>query len=646
MNILQFDKKELGNLEYSLQREMLCTDRMGDYMNTTIVGCNTRKYHGLMVCPVEEQGEGNFVLLSSLDETVVQHNQSFNLAIHRFPGVYEPRGHKYIIDFRYTPNPSITYRVGGVKLKKELLWVHSHAHLMIRYTLLEATSQTKLRLRPFLAFRNSHTLSKANIYADGHSTPIKNGVKNRLYEGFPYLCMQTDCKSEFVVAPDWYHDFEYIEEARRGYPAHEDLLTTGFFEADIAKGQSIIFSCSLKEMDPTKLEEIYATELAKRSNKDSLKSCLYHAARQFIVRRSGKTEVIAGYPWFGSWGRDTFIALPGLTLARKDVDSCVEVIDTMTSSLKGGLFPNMGTSYNSVDAPMWFFWTLQQLAKYKTQAEIWQKYGQYMKDILESYRAGAENVRVDDNGLVWSESATHAMTWMDAMVDGKPVTGREGYQVEINALWYNAICYTLKLAKTAKDKAFVEGWKDMQELIKSSFLEKFWVNEQGGYLADYIGYQGVNTFIRPNQIIACSLDNIMLNEIQAMSVISVVRQHLLTPMGLRTLSPRNPLYKGRCVGDQKTRDAAYHQGTVWPWLLEHYVAANFKIAGKSYVDEATHMVAGFEKTLSIHGLGSISEIYDADPPYTNRGTISQAWSVAAILRIMEMIEKYKKSRSK
>lgn len=646
MDILQFDKKELGNLEYSLMREMLCTDRTGDYMSTTIIGCNTRKYHGLMVCPVEEQGEGNFVLLSTLDETVVQHNQAFNLAIHRFPGVYEPRGHKYIIDFSYTPNPSITYRVGGVILKKEYLWVHSHAHLMIRYTLIEAKSDTKLRLRPFLAFRNSHTLSKANMFADAHSTPVKNGVKNRLYEGFPYLYMQTNCKSEFVIAPDWYNDFEYIEELQRGYPAHEDLLTTGYFEADIKKGQSIIFSCSLKETDPKKLTKIYEDELAKRSDKDSLKACLLHAARQFIVRRGGKTEVIAGYPWFGSWGRDTFIALPGITLSRKDVDSCVEVIDTMTKSMKGGLFPNMGTAYNSVDAPMWFFWTLQQLAKHQSNAEVWQKYGNNMKDILNSFRAGSQTVRVDDNGLVWAECDTHAMTWMDAMVDGKPVTGREGYQVEVNALWYNAVCYTLKLAKAAKDKEFVDSWKDMPELIKNSFISKFWVNEQGGYLADYVDYSGANTFIRPNQIIACSLENTMLDQIQAMSVIGVVRQHLLTPMGLRTLSPRNSLYKGRCVGDQRTRDLAYHQGTVWPWLLEHYVAANFNIAGKSYVDEAAHIVSAFERTISTYGLGSIAEIYDGDPPYTHRGAISQAWSVAALLRIMEMIDKYKRMRTK
>ena len=242
MAVLHFDKNELGNLEYSLQREMLSTNRAGGYMSTTIVCCNTRKYHGLMVCPKDDRDENNYVLLSSVDETVVQHEQSFNLAIHRFPGVYDPRGHKYITDFTYTPAPAITYRVGGVILKKELLWIHSRTQLLIRYTLLDARSQTQLRLRPFLAFRDRHTVGRANMEADGRSYPIEGGVRNRLYEGFPWLHMQIDAPSEFVAAPDWYYNFEYGEEIARGYPGHEDLLTTGYFELDIAKGQSVTSS--------------------------------------------------------------------------------------------------------------------------------------------------------------------------------------------------------------------------------------------------------------------------------------------------------------------------------------------------------------------------------------------------------------------
>ena len=289
MSVLHFDKNELGNLEYSLRREMLSTNRAGGYMSTTMVCCNTRKYHGLVVCPRNDEEEENYVLLSSVDETIVQHDQSFNLAIHRFPGVYEPRGHKYIIDFDYTPTPTITYRVGGVTLKKELLWIHSRTQLLIRYTLLEARSETWLRLRPFLAFRCSHTLTHANMAADTHSYPVPGGVRNRLYEGFPWLYLQTGTASEFVAAPDWFYNFEYAEEARRGYPAHEDLLTTGYFEMNIAKGQSVIFSCSTEEADPANFDTVFAEELSRRAKKIDFLSCLRHSGRQFIVRHGTPT---------------------------------------------------------------------------------------------------------------------------------------------------------------------------------------------------------------------------------------------------------------------------------------------------------------------------------------------------------------------
>ena len=640
MSVLHFDKNELGNLEYSLRREMLSTNRAGGYMSTTMVCCNTRKYHGLVVCPRNDEEEENYVLLSSVDETIVQHDQSFNLAIHRFPGVYEPRGHKYIIDFDYTPTPTITYRVGGVTLKKELLWIHSRTQLLIRYTLLEARSETWLRLRPFLAFRCSHTLTHANMAADTHSYPVPGGVRNRLYEGFPWLYLQTGTASEFVAAPDWLYNFEYAEEARRGYPAHEDLLTTGYFEMNIAKGQSVIFSCSTEEADPANFDTVFAEELSRRSNKIDFLSCLRHSGRQFIVRHGNRTELVAGYPWFGRWGRDTFIALPGVTLTQGGLESCREVIDTMVREMHDGLFPNMGSAYNSVDAPLWFFWTLQALEKHVGADEIWKSYGHAMKDLLAAFRRGiGDHIRVHDNMLIWASNPHLAMTWMDAVVDGKPVTGRDGYQVEINALWYNAICYTLELARKHRDNAFVHEWKEAPDRIKEAFNELFWYPQEE-YLADYVDERGQNTFIRPNQIIACSLPYGMLSDDRKLSVISVVRRHLLTPKGLRTLSPRNPLYEGRCEGDQPTRDRAYHQGTVWPWLLEHYVKACFDIKGKEFCNEAVEIVKNFEEDISDNGLASISEIYDGDPPYNARGTISQAWSVGAILRINEMIEEY------
>jgi predicted glycogen debranching enzyme len=647
MSVLKFDKQSLGNLEYSLKREMLATDRVGGYMSTTIVCCNTRKYHGLMVCPKGDD-DTNYVFLSSLDETVIQHDQSFNLAIHRYPGTYEPRGHKYITDFDYTPTPTITYRVGGVVLKKEILWIHSKTQLLIRYTLVEATSDTTLRLRPFLAFRDKHSLSQANMFADGHSYPINNGVKCRLYPDFPWLYMQTDRpESEFVAAPDWYYKFEYLEEKARGYPYEEDLLTPGYFEIDIKKGESVIFSAALDEMwSGNTIDQIFDDELGRRSDKKDFLSCLRHSARQFIAKRGDRTEVVAGWPWFGRWGRDTFIALPGITLTRGDVQSCIDVLDTMTREMRDGMFPNMGEAYNSVDAPLWFFWTLQQLETHIGSKQIWDSYGRQMKEVLAAYKRGNDGtsgggmVLVKENGLVWSQHPRYAMTWMDAVVDGRPVTGREGFQVEINALWYNAVCYTLELAEKYKDTTFTAEWKNLPELIKSSFVEIFW-SEEKGYLADYVDEWGQNVFVRPNQIIACSMPHKMLTEEQQLAVIKTVKRHLLTPKGLRTLSPQNPLYEGRYEGDQNTRDRAYHQGTVWPWPLEHYVKANFDLLGENYLQKAEDILAGFEADIDSYGIGSIPEIYDGDPPHAQRGAISQAWSVGAVLRINQMIEQHK-----
>ena len=389
MSVLTFDKKELGNLEYSLQREMLATDRRGGYMSTTIVCCNTRKYHGLMVAPIDDSDRA-YVLLSSVDETVVHDGQSFNLALHRFPGTYEPRGHKYITDFEYTPTPTITYRVGSIVLRKELLWIHNRTQLMIRYTLLEAPSDVRLRLRPFFAFRDKHALTHANMEADGRSRPIPGGVKCRLYSDFPWLYLQTDCRdAEFVPAPDWYYNFEYAREIERGYEGDEDLLTTGYFELSLGRRQSVIFSASVEAIpDPAAIGGMFAEALSARSRKVDFLSCLRHSARQFVVRRrDGRAEVLAGYPWYGQIGRQTLVALPGIALEQGRTEDCLDVLDTVVRG-----------------------------------------------------RRGVGGVAVHDNGLVWASAPDKALTWMNALAGGVPVVSRDGYPVEINALWYNAVC--------------------------------------------------------------------------------------------------------------------------------------------------------------------------------------------------------------
>lgn len=641
MSGLKFDKRELANLEYSLDREMLATDRRGGYMSTTIVGCNTRKYHGLMVAPID-QSDRTYVLLSSLDETIVQHDQSFNLALHRYEGVYEPRGHKYITDFEYTPTPTITYRVGGVILKKELLWIHNRTQLMIRYTLVDAHSETTLRLRPLLAFRDKHSLSKANMEADGRAYPIPYGVKCRLYEGFPWLHMQLDKEdAEFIAAPDWYYNFEYRKELARGYEGHEDLLTTGYFEFKIKKGESVIFSAATDMMaSPETISAVYEASLARRTHKIDFLSCLEHSARQFVIRRPGdRTEVIAGYPWFGPFMEDTFMALPGLTLSQGHKEDCIAVLDTAVRDFEASGLLEGRSLPPAADAPLWFFFTLQELEAHIGQKELWAKYGEAMKGVVAAYRRGfGDEVKMHDNGLIWA-SAERPLTWMGTIIDGQPLTPRRGYSVELQALWYNAVEYTLAVAKKQGDKEFVKEWKELPKRIKESFIAKFWLEEEG-YLADYVNYDEVNKFIRCNMVVAAGLDYTMLDEEKCVRVLHTVREHLLTPRGLRTLSPRNLLYKSNYNEDQRSQDLASRNGSAWVWPLSFYVKAGFAIAGERFVSEAKGLLDAFDDELQTKCVGSISERFEGDPPHNPRGSVSHATSVAGLLYINTLIEKY------
>ena len=640
MSGLKFDKRELGNLEYSLNREMLATDRRGGYMSTTIVCCNTRKYHGLMVAPIDES-DRTYVLLSSLDETIVQHDQSFNLALHRYDGAYEPRGHKYITDFEYTPTPTITYRVGGVILKKELLWIHKRTQLMIRYTLVDAHSDTTLRLRPLLAFRDKHSLSKANVEADGRAYPIPYGVKCRLYNGFPWLNMQLSKEdAEFIAAPDWYYNFEYQKELRRGYEGHEDLMTSGYFEFNIKKGESVIFSASTEPMEsPKAIVDAYEASLARRTHKIDFLSCLEHSARQFVIRRGDRTEVVAGYPWFRPFMEDTFMALPGLTLAQGHKEDCIDALDTAVRDFESSGLLEGKWLPTAVDAPLWFFFTLQQLEAHIGQKELWAKYGTTMKAVLEAFRRGfTEGVYLHDNGLIWA-SAERPLTWMGTSVDGQPLTPRRGYPVELQALWYNAVSYTLAVAKKQGDKAFVAEWKDLPERTKESFIKKFWLEEEG-YLADYVNQDEVNKFIRCNMVVACGLDYRMLNDEQLVNTLQTVHQHLLTPRGLRTLSPRNLLYKSNYNEDQRSQDLASRNGSAWVWPLMFYVKACFDLGGANFAKEAEQLLEAFDEEIQTKCVGSIAERFEGDPPHNPRGGISHATSVAGLLFINDLVKKY------
>lgn len=646
MSYLRFDKSQLINLEYSLGKEILRTNRAGSYASMTIIGCNTRKYHGLLVCPVDQLDSERHVLLSSLDETVIQHGKEFNIGIHKYEGDnYEPKGHKYVRDFEAETIPVTIIRVGGVVLRKERLLVENDEQVLIKYTLMEAHSPTILRFKPFLAFRNIHALSKSNLTANTKSEFVPNGIKSKLYNGYPYLHMQFSKSVDFVPVPDWYYNVEYLEEQKRGYDYKEDLFVPGYFELPIKKGESVVFSGSTKEVNPNSITRRFTAELKKRVPRDDFKNCLINSAQQFIVRKKGETQIIAGFPWFDCWGRDTFISLPGLTLSIDDPKTFLQVTDTEVKKLKGGLFPNMGSgedaAYNSVDAPLWFFWAIQQYVDYAgSEMSVWKKYSGHMKAILAAYREGASfNIRMQENGLIWAGEEGKALTWMDAVVDGYPVTQRKGFAVEINALWYNAIKFALELAEKAGDNKFVKKWVNMPEKIKESFRIVF-CDPDKAYLADYVDGDYKDWSVRPNQIFAVSFKYSPLDNDKKKQVLDTVRKELLTPRGLRTLSPKNPDYKAVYEGNQEQRDKAYHQGTVWPWLLGHFCEGYLKLYKKSGIGFVRQLVEGFEEVMSEHGIGSISEIYDGNPPHLPGGAISQAWSVAEILRILTMLEKY------
>ena len=480
MSYLNFDKGQLVNLEYSLHKEILRTNKAGSYICTAINDCNTRKYHGLLVSPIDEMNGEKHVLLSSLDVSVIQHGAEFNLGIRKYKNEnYEPKGHKYIRNLTFTKIPKTTYRVGGVVLSKERILVEKEQQVLIKYTLEEANSPTILRFKPFLAFRHIHKLSKANMNVNTKFENIRNGIKMKLYEGYPYLHMQLSKEGEFVPVPDWYYDVEYMKEKARGYEYLEDLYVPGYFEVPIEKGESIIFAAGTEDTNPKIFKQRFTREFNKRTGKDNFLGFLQNSAGQFFSFNSKETDIIAGFPWYGSISRQTFIALPGLCKSTDNFEVFEKIIDTYLKYLNQGLLPNSIDStpfaYDGVDTSLWFFWSLQEYYKETGTRGLWKKYGRVIKSILSAFKYGiGESVKMHENGLIWSYNKERALTWMDSYYNGNPVLNRNGYVVEINALWYNAINFSLELARREQDTSFVNAWETVPQQIRDSFKDVFW----------------------------------------------------------------------------------------------------------------------------------------------------------------------------
>lgn len=646
MGYLRFEKALMTNLEESLSRELLRTNRSGAYSCSTIVDCNTRKYHGLLVVPVPELDDENHVLLSSLDTTVIQHGAEFNLGLHKYNGEnFNPKGHKYIREFDCDKVPTTLYRVGGVLLKKEVVFQHYEDRILIRYTLVDAHSETKLRFKPFLAFRSVRQFTHENSVASRDYSNVENGISTCMYAGYPDLYMQFSKGNTFVFQPDWYRNVEYPKEQERGYASNEDLYVPGYFEMDIKKGESVVFAASTSASNTGELQQLFDKEVSERSPRDNFFHCLVNAAHQFHNRASNDDRyILAGYPWFKSRARDTFIALPGLTLSIEEQDYFELVMKTAERGLREFMEGKpLSVKIYEIEQPdvlLWAVWAIQQYEKHVGSDKCFQMYGALLKDIVYYIIDGKHpNLILKENGLLYSNGREKAVTWMNSTVNGRPVVPRTGYIVEFNALWYNALCFCSSVATTGGDLEAASRLEKMSELCMHSFVSTFF-NEHG-YLFDYVDGENVDWSVRPNMIFAVALEYSPLDKAQKKSVLDMCTRELLTQKGLRSLSPKSGGYNPMYVGPQTQRDHAYHQGTAWPWLGGFYMEACLRLYKRTRLSFIERQMVGYEDEMTRHCVGTIPELFDGNPPFNGRGAISFAINVAEILRTLEFLEKYK-----
>ena len=643
MSYLNFDKTLLINLEKSLSKEMIRTNRAGAYNSTTLIDCNTRKYHGQLVLPLPEIDNSNHVLLSSLDETVIQHGAEFNLGIHRYEGNnFSPNGHKYIRQFDCEVISRTVYRVGGVVLSKERMLVSFEPRVLIKYTLIEAHSPTLLRFKPFLAFRSVNELTHQNADADTNFKELQDGISIRMYEKYPDLCMQFSKKITYQHNPDWYKNIEYYKEQERGYDYREDLLVSGYFELAMKKGESVIFSAGITPVSTKKLKALWEDELARRIQRNDMFSCLKNSAQQFYKRVGDKTYLLAGYPWFGARARDQFVSIPGCTLSIDRMDYYEAIMKTSIEEIEEFLSgKTKGFKIQAIDDPdvlLWFIWVLQQFSIYKSLEEAAERYELLATNIINFIRKqNHPNLFLHNNGLLYVNGKDKPATWMNAMEDGRPITSRTGYVVEINALWYNALKFTSELNRQTGKEHAADLLDYQAEMARESFVQTFW---NGTYLYDYVDGNYNDWEVRPNMILAVALKHSPLNKQQQKSVLDITTKELLTPKGLRTLSPKSGFYRPTYIGGQLERDRNYHNGPVWPCTFGAFTAAYLKVykqSGKSFIER---MMVGFEAEMTELCVGTLPELFDGNPPYKGHGGMSFAMSVAEVLRVYDMLKKY------
>ena len=622
------------------QREWLETNGIGGFSSSTVSGMNIRRYHGLLTAATKPP-LGRVVLLSKLEETIIIKGERLDLATNQFSGAVHPHGYQYLAKFQLTPLPQWTWEVPGARIVKTLSMVYGENTVVITYDI-EANGDSHLEIRPLIAFRDYHSTTHAND-SFNRALAIEPGhVSIEPYRDLPRLCFAHNAR-EIDQQGYWYYGFEYAIEKERGLDFSEDLFNP-FTLRFAGSGATIIASTKFHRAEEA--AGLQSQELARGKihtpHKSPLVNALTAAADQFIVSRGNFKTVIAGYHWFGDWGRDTMISLPGLTLVTGRPDIARSILLEFAQHVDQGMLPNRfpdsgeAPEYNTVDATLWFFECARAYVRYTNDtAFVRDHLYPVLKDIVDWHIRGTRHgIRVDDDGLLLAGEPGVQLTWMDAKVGDWVVTPRSGKPVEIQALWYNALRTMEDFAQTFEDPQTQTLTGKLADRAVRSFNEQFW-NDDAGCLYDVINGTERDGSIRPNQVIAASLRHTMLSEDRARPILDVVERELLTPFGLRTLSPKDSRYCPHCEGPACQRDGAYHQGTVWPWLMGPFITAYVKVNGRTDAAKlrAKGWLEGFIPHLQTAGLGQVSEIMDGEAPHKPRGCIAQAWSVAELLRV-------------
>ncbi len=638
-------RETCADFERATDYEWLETNGLGGWASSTAAGAHTRRYHGLLVAATAPP-VGRMVLLSRLDETVATPEGRFELAASRFPGAIHPRGFEHLTSFRRSLFPSFEYACGGVRLRKTVASVNGENTTLILYEVLAAPGPFLLELRPFFAGRDYHALVHANssVHRDGEFAG--GTLAYQSYDGVPRVFLRAP-GSAYRPEPDWYYGFEYAREEERGLDFREDLFTPGVLTIPLAPGARLGVIASTADPAGWTAWDLLAVERRRREaeaaafgNSDPLCRALAAAADQFVVRRGeGLRTVIAGYHWFSDWGRDTMISLPGLCLVTRRFDEARSILRAFARAVSQGMLPNRfpdrgePPEYNTIDATLWFFvavWRYLQASD--DEIFVRRELTPVLEEILAWHERGTRHgIHVDADGLLAGGEEGFQLTWMDARVGDRVVTPRIGKPVEVAALWANALWISGQLAARAGRSAEAGAFRRRARAARQRFAEVFW-NAEAGCLYDCVEGDAKDPSLRPNQIFSLALPFPLLGGERALSVLRVVEEKLLTPRGLRTLAADDPRYRGTATGPPAERDAAYHQGTVWPWLLGPYLTALVRLRGEAGRTAGRALLEGFAPHLGEAGIGTVSEIFDGDAPHAPRGAIAQAWSVGELLR--------------